>query len=251
MFDLPNLNAASGIHYSTDAERDNAAFLGLSAPTFVVPNGLDWNRFRVLPARGGFRQKWVPENASVMLFVGRIHPVKGLDTLILAFAEIYAKHPNARLVIVGPENDDYGNHLRSRIREIGLDAAIVFTGPLIGVELVQAYVDADIFVLPSHTENFGMVVAEAMASAMPVVISDQVKVSADVANAGAGIVTRRNVADLAEALEGLLSNESKRSAMGNAGRRLVHEKYRLPEVLRAFFLEYAKAIDGNSNRAKP
>ncbi|HJO35367.1 MAG TPA: glycosyltransferase [Gammaproteobacteria bacterium] len=242
-FDLPNLHAAGAIHYTAEEERERASFLGLKAPSFVVPNGLDWARYGELPARGALRARWGLGEAPVVLFLGRLHFKKGLDLLIPAFEGLRRGVPDAQLVIAGPENDDYGRKVRGWVRERGLDAAVHFVGTLHGAEVVQAYVDADVFALPSYTENFGMTVAEAMACALPVVISDQVNIHAEVSGAGAGLVTACDAGEVTAALELLLRDADRRRAMGAAGRRLVQERFTWPAIVEQLTAEYQNVID--------
>lgn len=242
-FDMPNLNAASAIHYTTEEERDRAAYLGLRAPSFVVPNGLDWGRYRTLPPRGALRARWGLGENPIVLFLGRLHFKKGLDLLVPAFDAIRRSRPDAQLVIAGPENDDYGKKVRGWVGERGLEAAVHFVGPLHGRDVVQAYVDADVFVLPSYTENFGMTVIEAMACALPVVISDQVNIHTEVAGAGAGVVTRCDAGEVAAALEALLHDVDRRRALGEAARRLVRARYTWPAIIGALTKEYEAVIE--------
>lgn len=241
-FDLPNLNAASAIHYTAAEERDRASSLELISPSFIVPNGLDWELFKSLPARGQLRGRWGVGDAPTVLFVGRIHPMKGLDLLIPAFDFLRREVPNARLVIAGPENDNYGQHLRGWVAELGLDSAIHFVGPLWGPELVQAYVDADVFCLPSYAENFGMTVVEAMASAAPVVISDEVKIHGDISEGQCGLVTRCDVDELSSALMTLLRDADRCKNMGRAGRQLVKARYSWPGIVQALGRQYESVI---------
>lgn len=242
-FDLPNLHAAGAIHYTAEEERERVSFLGLKAPSFVVPNGLDWARYRELPVRGALRARWGLGEAPVLLFLGRLHFKKGLDLLIPAFDALRRRVPEAQLVIAGPENDDYGQQVRGWVCERGLEATVHFVGPLEGADVVQAYVDADVFALPSYTENFGMTVAEAMACALPVVISDQVNIHAEVSGAGAGLVTACDVGEVTAALESLLRDPDRRRAMGAAGRRLVQDRFTWPAIVEQLTAEYQKVID--------
>lgn len=242
-FDMPNLHAAGAIHYTAKEERERASFLNLRAPSFVIPNGLDWTRYRELPTWGALRARWGLEDAPLVLFLGRLHFKKGLDLLIPAFDALGKRAPGVQLVIAGPENDDYGQKVRGWVRERGLDADVHFVGSLEGQDVVQAYVDADVFVLPSYAENFGMSVAEAMACELPVVISDQVNIHAEVASAGAGLVTRCDADEVALALESLLNDADRRNAMGAAGRRLVQERYTWPAIVEALTREYEGVIE--------
>ena len=241
-FDLANLHAAGAIHYTAEDERERAAFLKLRAPSFVVPNGLGWDRYRTLPARGGLRARWSLGEAPLVLFLGRLHFEKGIDLLIPAFDTLRRHMPDAQLVIAGPENDDYGQQVRGWVRERALDAAVHFVGPLHGAEVVQAYVDADVFALPSYTENFGMTVVEALACKLPVVISDQVNIHAEISGAGAGLVTRCDAGEVAQALETLLADAARRRAMGEAGRRLVQAHFTWPAIVEALTVEYERVI---------
>lgn len=241
-FDLPNLHAAGAIHFTAEEERARAAFLGLRAPTFVVPNGLDWSHYRDLPIRGAVRIRWGLGDAPVVLFLGRLHFKKGLDLLIPAFDALRKRIADVQLVIAGPENDAYGQQVRGWVRERGLDAAVHFVGPLHGADVIQAYVDADVFVLPSYTENFGMTVVEALACELPVVISNQVNIHAEVSGAGAGLVTRCDAVEVAQALEVLLNDPNRRRTMGAAGRQLVQARYTWPSIVDALTVEYERVI---------
>ena len=241
-FDLPNLHAAGAIHYTAEDERERASFLKLRAPSFVVPNGLDWAQYATLPARGALRTRWGLGDAPLVLFLGRLHFKKGLDLLIPAFDALRQRVPGVQLVIAGPENDDYGQRVRGWVRERGLDAAVHFVGPLHGADVLQAYVDADVFALPSYTENFGMTVIEALACSVPVVISDQVNIHAEVSGAGAGLVTRCDADEVAQALETLLVDADRRRAMGEAGRQLVKARFTWPAIVDALTAEYEQVI---------
>jgi glycosyltransferase involved in cell wall biosynthesis len=146
-------------------------------------------------------------------------------------------------VIAGPDNDNFGKIVRRWVSEERVSNNVYVTGALKGGGLKEAYVDADVFVLPSYTENFGMAVAEAMACALPVVISDQVNIHAEVAGASAGMVTRCDVDEVAGALVTLLRDPNRRRAMGEAGRRLVQARYTWPVIVEALTQEYQAVIE--------
>lgn len=241
-FDFPNLNAAGAIHYTTEDERKGASLLKLRAPPFVVPNGLDWSKYERLPKRGRLRSKWGIGEAPMVLFLGRLHFVKGLDLLVPAFDALRHKLPDAKLVIAGPDNDGYEKEVHGWARERGLDGAVKFADLLFGKDVTQAYVDADVFVLPSYAENFGMTVAEALACKLPVVISDQVNIHAEVEQAQAGLVTHCNSNEIANALEMLIRDATRRRTMGEAGRRLVQERWTWSAIVDQLTAEYEKVI---------
>jgi len=247
-FDFPNLNGADAIHYVAEEERERAAFLNLKAPSFVVPNGIDWEEYESLPERGAMRARWGIGDAPMVLFLGRLHFKKGLDLLVAAFDDVRRKIPDAQLVIAGPEHDDYGQTVRRWVRERGLEGVVHFVGPLNRPQVVQAYVDADVFALPSYTEPFPLAAAEAMACGLPVLISDQVNIHAEVTKAGAGVVTRCDADDVAAAMEALLRDTERRRRMGDAGRRLVETRYTWPVIEQLLRREYEAAIDRHVKR---
>lgn len=249
-FDLPNLNAASAIHYTAKDERQCAAFLNLRAPSFVVPNGLSWDHYAKLPERGAFRERLGIGDAPLVLFLGRLNFKKGLDLLVPAFARVRERHPEARLAIIGPDNEGYGAKVRDWVSKYELNRAVHFVDYLHGDDVMQAYVDADVFALPSYTENFGMTVAESLACGTPVVISDQVNIHHEVAAAGAGLVTHCDVTEVAEALDVLLCDAPRRQAIGAAGRALVQRKWTWEVVACDLLVEYEKVIERSKAKNK-
>lgn len=243
LFDLPNLNGASAIHYTAVDERERTRELQLRSPSFVVPNAVNWSHYAKLPARGRLRQRWgLPDHAPIVLFLGRLHFKKGLDLLIPAFDVLRTDLPEVQLVIAGPDTDGYGAKVRQWIGERGLQHCVHLVGPLTGEDVVQAYVDADVFALPSYTENFGVSVAEAMACAVPVVISDQVNIHPEVSAAQAGLVVKCDARELAGALLSVTRNPEIGRRMGKSGRELVGERYTWPVVAAALQAEYERLV---------
>jgi len=243
LFDWPNITHAAAIHYTTEREREQAIQLGVTTPSFVVPNGLDFQRFRALPVRGAFRRDLgVEPNAPLVLFVGRLSFVKGVDFLLAAFSRVRECISGAQLAIVGPDNDDYRRQVERSASDRRLDGRVRFAGMLTGTALLQAYVDADVFVLPSRSESFGMTVVEALACGTPVVISDQVNIHREVTSSGCGLVTTCNAEAIAQAMRSLLESPSKRAAMGAAGRTWVAKHYAWSAIVQHLLDQYENAI---------
>lgn len=241
--DMPNLRGASAIHYTAEGERRQASFLHLKTPSFVVPNGLEWAQYERLPPRGALRARFGLGSAPVILFLGRLHPVKGVDLLIDAFDTVRRSFRDARLLIVGPNEGGYSDQIRRWVSERSLNDNVLLAGPLYGPDVIQAYRDADIFALPSHSENFGMTAVEALACELPIVISDQVNIHAEVAAASVGIVTRRDAGELAAALSSLLADAGRRRSMGEAGRAFVQASYAWPPVIQNLTNEYQRILE--------
>ena len=241
-FDWPNLRGASAIHYVSDMERERAASLGFVTSTIVEPNGLDWELYSTLPDRGAFRAALGVGEVSLVLFLGRLNFKKGLDLLIPAFARVRNRHPDAHLAIVGPDNDGYGAKVRGWVTDHGLNERVHFVDQLHDADVIQAYVDADVFVLPSYTENFGMTVVEAMACKLPVVISDQVNIHNEVTESDGGLVTHCDVDEVAKGISGLLGDADKRRSMGESGRRYVEEHYSWTVIVGGLIQEYETIV---------
>ena len=247
LFDLPNLHGASAIHYTTEEERQRVEFLKLRSSSFVLPNGIDWSRFERLPHRGAFRKQLGVGDAPLVLFLGRLHFKKGLDLLIPAFARVRQAIPSAVLVIAGPDHDGYARKVREWVARHQLTAAVSLVGPLIGADTVSAYVDSDLFVLPSYTENFGVSVVEAMACGVPVVISDQVNIHRETVAAHAGVVTRCDIADIATAVTSLLGNPSQRRQMGAAGRLTAQRNFTWEPLIAGLTVTYEGIVAKRSS----
>lgn len=217
---------AAAIIFTTEAERAQAYGVPASAPTRIFPVGLDWRDYATLPAKGKFRVQF-PETQGkqVILFLSRLSRQKGIDLLIPAFKEIAQRFPRAHLVLAGPDGEGYGTQVREWVASAGLQSKVTFAGRLSDELKLAAYVDSDLFVLPSHAENFGAVVMEALACELPVVISDHVNTCEAVARGRAGVVVKCESASVAEGMAQLLSNPALGHEYGQNGRRLVQAEF--------------------------
>ncbi len=153
----------------------------------------------------------------LLLFLSRIHPKKGVDLLIEAFAAVAHADPRLQLVIAGPDQVGWQAALQQRATELGIAERITWPGMLSGDLKWGAFRCAELFCLPSHQENFGIVVAEALACGLPVAIAEPVNISAEVAAAGAGLVHVDTVAGVTTALRQWLqlSAQDKASMINN------------------------------------
>jgi glycosyltransferase involved in cell wall biosynthesis len=242
------LRGAARIHYTSEQEQIEAAELGLNRRQAVVPLGIDLTPFAELPPRGWLRER-APGSAGrpVALFLSRLDPKKGLDLLLAAFARARSRKPDLVLVIAGSGDPGFEQGLRRDATRLGLGDSVYWAGFLSGREKLAALADADLFALPSYSENFGIAVVEAMAAGLPVVISDGVGVYREVAAARAGLVVPCEQEALAEALLQLTLDAGLRDEFGTRGRELARSRFSLEAMTDGLIAMYGGVL-GTSHR---
>jgi len=218
------LDAAAFIHALNHDEQQLMAPLRLKSPVRIIPNGVYLEEFDSLPPPGEFRASHPGlGDRPYVLFLGRIHPKKGLDYLAEAFAKVLRDGCDAALVVAGPDAGALGSFL-AQSRRLGIADRVVLTGLIWGRKKLAALVDAACFCLPSRQEGFSMAIAEALACRVPVVISQACHFP-EVAQAGAGFVLPLEADAFANALNQLLRDRTLRSHMGTAGKDLVAAQF--------------------------
>ena len=236
-----DLNGAAVLHFTAETERRLVAPLQLHVPTLVETLGLDLAEFQTLPEPGSFRRRYPQVGTRrIVLFLGRLHPKKGLELLIPAFAQ--AATADAVLVIAGPDADGYQAHLEKLVRAHGLTGRVVFTGMLYGADRIVALADAYLFVLPSYQENFGLAVVEALAAGTPVLISDQVNIHDQITAAGLGAVVHTRADELAAELARWLGDHELRRAAAAKARPFAWEHNDWNHIALRWGREYARLI---------
>lgn len=239
-----DLNRAAAIHYTTHAERDLAAPLGLTAPPLVVPNGIDLAEFASLPDRGAFRAKHPTiGNRKLVMILGRIDAKKGFDLLIPAFARL--KSVDSMLAIAGPDLGGYEIQVRAMVDQFGLRERVLFTGMLRGPDRVEALAAADLFVLPSYQENFGIAVVEALAAGCPVIVSENVNIQDEIVAAGVGAAVPRDVARLASEMGRWLGDDRLRQGASTKARPLVQSRFDWNMIAQEWAGGYARLTRGS------
>jgi len=195
----------------------------------TVPNGIDLTEFEKLPPRGKFRKKYgVAPDQKMVLFLARLHKIKGPDLLVRAFASITLRLKDAQLVIVGPD-EGYLPTLKKLVQELDIESNIHFIGPLYGKEKLEAYVDADVYVLPSVYETFPVAAIEASACGTPVILTEYCG-AAGMIDGQAGLVVDYDTDKLSDAILRMLSNEEMRQKFAERGKSLVREKFNWAKI---------------------
>lgn len=240
-----NLDNAAAIHYTSQDEMDLVhSALTIRAPGVVVPLGLDVDEYATLPTRGTFRARF-PEigNKFIVLFLGRLNFKKGLDLLTRAYGTIARRRQDVHLVIVGPDEDGYGCRVQSWLADEGVAGRVTFTGMLRGQDKLAAFADADVFVLPSYTENFGIAVVEAMACGLPVVISNKVNIWREIAQAEAGLVVNCDSGELANALLKIMDTTEDPKRLGANGKILVQDRFTWDSAAKQMLRAYENILE--------
>jgi glycosyltransferase involved in cell wall biosynthesis len=229
-----DLARAAAVHFLSERELELASGFEIAAPQVVVELGLAAEKYSL--QRSGAFTRWHPELAGsrVIMYLGRISYTKGLDLLVRAFAQIAQRFGDAHLVLAGPDYEGFGGVLAEMLRACGLTNRVTFSGLLSEADKVAALADADVLVLSSYTEAFGIALLEGMASGLPVVVTDRAALAPVIRDAGAGLVVQADDKALAEALRLLLADADLRRVLGRRGRRLVETRFSWGESARAF-----------------
>ena len=219
LLDAPAIRGAAAMHFTTVHERDEARRLASvrSVPSIVVP-----------PA-------WVPDEATrvgverrpaaagslprpeTVLFLGRLHPIKALESLIDAWPTVRAGRPAARLVIAGSGDPEYTRALEARVLQSGSGESVSFAGFVTGAEKARLLGEADVFILPSYHENFGVSVLEAVAGGIPAVVSPDVQLAEVIEQNRLGVVVAREPLSLARGILSVLGDAALRQRCAAEG----------------------------------
>ena len=230
-----NLEGAAALHYTSEAERLEAATLGLRPPSLVIPLGVDGI------SEGAIAERNQPAAAEPIrfLFLSRLHPKKQLERLLEALALLRRQRPEAgwSLTVAGGGDPAYEEELLRLAERLGLAGHCRWLGHVEGEAKQGLLLGADWLVLPSAAENFGIVVAEALACGTPVIVSPQVAMATLVADSGAGLVCDSSPAKLAAGLERALARPAER--MRQAARNLAQTKLAWSAIARDLQNAYA------------
>jgi glycosyltransferase involved in cell wall biosynthesis len=184
------------------------------------------------------------QGRRLLLFLSRIHEKKGCDMLIEAFAEIAADDPQWHLVMAGPCEETLGRQLRARAGALGISERITWTGMVSGDVKWGALYSADVFVLPSHQENFGIAVAEALACGTPVLISVKVNIWREIDDDEAGFAAPDTVEGTRQLLRGWRAlDANRRDKMRAAARRCFDTRFDIRSVARGLSAKIEELIE--------
>ena len=233
LLQAPMLQAAACFHVTAESEYEDIRRLGFRQPVYILPNGIDLPAFEEKQAVG----------RRVLLFLGRMHPVKGVDLLLRSWQLVEHRFPDWELHLAGSDNGGYQAEMQALAAQLRLER-VVFRGPLFGEEKWLVYHLASLFVLPTHSENFGMTVAEALAAGTPAIVSKGAPWGG-LAKQGAGWWIDIGVDPLAACLEQALElPEMRLVEMGRAGRRWMERDYAWDRIGTQVAIAYRWLLEG-------
>ena len=218
LFDRRNLESAQRIHVTTEKEAAEVNRFGFALPPLeIIPNGVEEQFVGPAADKASVRTS----NGRTIAFLGRLHWIKGLDRLIHALR--YA--PDTHLIIAGNDDHNYQRTLERIAAACGVRERIEFSGPLYGEDKIELLRGVQLLVLPSHSENFGNVLLEAMAVGCPVVTTPEVGLADAIRSGGAGTVCVGEPETLGRCIAKMLQSPQRLKQMGERGRQMVQERY--------------------------
>jgi glycosyltransferase involved in cell wall biosynthesis len=244
LFESRVIRDAAAVLFTSQEERLLAAqaFKPYRANDVVIGYGTSDPGEDSQSQRKAFLQQF-PElsNKRILLFLGRLHEKKGCDLLVEAFARQCGHNPDLQLVLAGPEADSHGRQLRERVSKLSPEVSrrVVFAGMLSGDSKWGALRQAEILCLPSHQENFGQVVSEALSCGTPVILSDKVNIWREVVEGAAGICNSDDLAGTEASLSTWLNLEEEDRLMMRKNARSCFENH---FEMRRFFARYREYL---------
>ncbi len=237
LVDRANLEGAAALHFTSTAEQQGAEVLQLLTPSFVLPLGVEMDG---MPSGATVRA----DSLIRFLFLSRLHPKKQVPLLFEALAQLQhsATARPWRLDIAGDGDPAYLQELRRQSEELGISDMIYWHGFVAGDAKQELLRQADWFVLPSASENFGIAAAEALIAGTPAVLCPGVALAADVEAAGAGLICEPTTEALSACLEHCL--EPPPLSMRQAARRLAEERFSWPAISCQLIGHYEEALRG-------
>ena len=249
LYERQSLEGAACIHVSTHAEAYSARDFGLKGSMCVIPNGVDPPSSKGTTLRHAPWDGWKNNGVKILLYLGRLHPKKGLEVLIKAWsASRISASRGWRLVIVGSDHGRHDTCLRRLVTKVGLNDWIHFLPPMFNELRDAAFNAADAFILPSLSEGLPMAVLSAWASGLPVIMTPECNLPEGFAE-GAAIRVNARQESIADGLDFLnMMSDQDLLAMGAKGRRLVEHKFTWTKVAADVKAVYDWIL---GNRTKP
>ncbi|OGW91135.1 MAG: hypothetical protein A3D28_04465, partial [Omnitrophica bacterium RIFCSPHIGHO2_02_FULL_63_14] len=215
-----SIEGAASVCFTSEAEQYKALEKFKIIDSFVAPNGVFMDEFEGLRPSGHYRASigLGPED-GILLFIGRLQPIKGLEVFLPAFIRWQASQPRKwRAVLVGPDEGGYRSKLEALVGRLGGEVCVDFAGPLYGSDRLSLLAESDVVFLTSYHENFGIAAAEGMACGKPILVSETMDIAGTVRSQAMGEVAPLTVEGIVAALERLAGRRGEWDAMGRRGK---------------------------------
>lgn len=223
------IRMADILHATAESEKTNLMALGWNKNIYVIGNCINVDDIKI-------KSSW--QRKKRILFLSRVHVKKGINFLIEAVAQLKYELDGYKVIIAGSGEDNYVNELKTLADKLGVGEMVEFVGSVFGDAKFDLYRNADLFVLPSHSENFGIVVTEALACGTPVVTTKGTPWE-ELVELNCGWWTEIGTEATVNALKSFLhKNEKELEKMGRNGRSLVEEKYSCKQIANEFIEMY-------------
>ena len=237
LFERRHLKGAACLHAINRPEAVAMRNFGLKNPICVIPNGVEIpdSTSKLQPPEWG--NEFEPDR-KVLLYLGRLHPKKGLPTLLRSWREAISKNGDWILVIAGWDQAGHRSELEQLVAQLGISDSVKFVGPLFGAQRDAAYQSANAFVLPSLSEGQPLAVLEAWSHALPVIMTRECNLGEGF-EMGAAVRMEPTIASGIDALETLFSlGDAALREMGMCGKRLVASSFSWPRIAAEMFSVY-------------
>jgi glycosyltransferase involved in cell wall biosynthesis len=239
LFERRNLETAALLHATSVAEAKAVRALGLRMPIAIIPNGVEFPVDTAVPGRETLEhlhrelagKQW-------LLFMSRLHPKKGIAELVRVWGTLEAQFPTWQLLVAGPDLDGHGAQVRSLVAQLGIAGRVTFAGMLSGPDKACALARSEVMVLPTHSENFGVAVAETLAHATPVVTTRAAPWQELVEQRCGWWIDDREDVLRNTLVEAMSLGTGQRDEMGARGRALVAARYSWNRVAREMAAAY-------------
>ncbi|GAA4854088.1 hypothetical protein GCM10023332_01660 [Luteimonas vadosa] len=247
MVEGPLLTRAAAVHFTSRQEQEEAETLGFTLRSRVIPLGISPLKKE---RSGAYEARFGKAGFPHLLFVSRIDRKKNLDVLLRAFALVLARYPQARLSICGDGDRAYLAEVRLTAEQLQVAPAVVWAGHVEGHLKASAFGSADVFVLPSFSENFGIAAVEALSAGLPCVLGRGVAVADEIQAAAAGIAVAPEAEAVASAICELVADDDYRARASQAARALARERYSPDAMIDGLCSLYAGITGSHSHRAQ-
>jgi glycosyltransferase involved in cell wall biosynthesis len=235
------LKNASNHIASSKNELDQIKSMGIDENKItIIPSCIDLSEFENLPPNGTFKAKYgIRQDEKVILFLGRIHKIKGIDLLVDAFFDLSNEMADIKLVIIGPDAG-FLNFLLKKIDNLKIPEKIIYIGFIDKSDKTAAYIDADLFVLPSQYETFGLTVLEAWSCGTPVIVSEGCLISEFLPNKD--IIFKRDKNRLKDLIKKILQDDELKLKLKNDGEQLIKNQFNWSKLIEKYILIYSDVI---------